>query len=227
MGKSSGSAFIFLILLPLFMAGAFISGCSSLRVDSKAPVIDSNMSEKEAFDGLNPGCPHEVAKRQKLVNVKYYSFDEKVHQGQLVIDAELEEDIRLVFEEALKHHFPIHSVIPISDKRFRKNDRWDDDLSMEANNTSAFNYRLVTGSSTKLSNHAFGRAIDINPFQNPYIKGNIISPKNSKYDPTAAGTLSKDNPVVQAFIRLGWEWGGNWDTRKDYQHFEKPLRKPD
>jgi peptidoglycan LD-endopeptidase CwlK len=118
---------------------------------SKHPIIDSRMTAKEAFDGLDPKCPAPIRKRQKVVKLKYYSSDGKIHQGQLVIDGELKNDIRKVFALALKEHFPIYSVIPISDKRFRR-DGWDDELSMEANNTSAFNYREITGGG-RLSNH--------------------------------------------------------------------------
>jgi peptidoglycan L-alanyl-D-glutamate endopeptidase CwlK len=191
---------------------------------SKNPIIDSRMTEKEAFDGLDSKCPPDIRKRQKVVKLKYYSSDGKIHQGQLVIDAELKNDIKKVFALALKERFPIYSVIPISDKRFRKDGRWDDELSMEANNTSAFNYREITGGG-RLSNHAYGRAIDINTFQNPYIKGDIVLPHGAKYDPSIAGTLTSDNPIVRAFLGLGWDWGGNWTSPKDYQHFEKPLKK--
>jgi peptidoglycan L-alanyl-D-glutamate endopeptidase CwlK len=128
-----------------------------------------------------------------------------------------------VFALALQEHFPIYSVIPVSDKRFRKDGRWDDELSMEANNTSAFNYREITGGG-RLSNHAYGRAIDINTFQNPYIKNGIVLPHGAKYDPSVAGTLTADHPIVRAFLQLGWVWGGNWTSPKDYQHFEKPLK---
>jgi hypothetical protein len=187
------------------------------------PIIDSAMTEKEAFDGLDPKCPKEVRERQKLVPVHYYGFDKKVHRGQLVIDKELEKDIKEVFDLALKMKFPIKSVIPISHTNFRKDGKWDDDLSMEANNTSAFNFRLKTGGGTP-SNHAYGRAVDINPVQNPYIKGDTILPSKAKYDLKAEGTLSADHPIVKAFIERGWEWGGNWKSLKDYQHFEKPIR---
>ena len=189
------------------------------------PVIDSNMTVAEAFEGLDQNCPADIRARQVMVEVKYYSSDQKVHQGQLVVDAELADDIRQVFKLALKERFPIHSVIPISDQRFQKDGRWDDDLSMEANNTSAFNYRLITGG-TRLSKHAYGRAIDINPRQNPYIKGDTILPKGARYDPVNdKGALTADHPVVRAFLRLGWDWGGNWTSLKDYQHFEKPLKE--
>ncbi len=185
------------------------------------PIVDSQMTPDQAFDGLDPGCPDAIRARQTLVRVLYYSFDGKVHTGQLVIDRDLEPDIRTVFEEALRERFPIRSVIPIADPRFRKDGRWDDDLSMAADNTSAFNYRVVTGSA-RLSRHAYGRAIDINPFHNPYVKGGIALPPGAQYKPQASGTLTADHPLVRTFLRLGWEWGGNWTSLKDYQHFEKP-----
>jgi peptidoglycan L-alanyl-D-glutamate endopeptidase CwlK len=190
---------------------------------SKHPIIDSRMTESEVFDGLDPKCPEEIRKRQRIVKVKYYSSDGKIHQGQLVIDASLKDDIKKVFALVLKERILIYSVIPISDKRFRKNGRWDDELSMEANNTSAFNYREITGGG-RLSNHATGKAIDINPFQNPYIKNDLVLPHGAKYDPSIAGTLTSDHPIVRAFLELGWVWGGNWTSPKDYQHFEKPLK---
>ncbi|MDX6445283.1 MAG: peptidoglycan LD-endopeptidase CwlK [Blastocatellia bacterium] len=191
---------------------------------SKHPIVDSRMTEREAFEGLDSKCPADIRKRQKVVKLKYYSSDGKIHQGQLVIDAELKNDIKKVFALALKERFPIYSVIPISDKRFRKDGRWDDELSMEANNTSAFNYREITGGG-RVSNHAYGRAIDINTFLNPYIKGDIVLPHGAKYDPSIAGTFTADNLIVRAFLGLGWDWGGNWTSPKDYQHFEKPLKK--
>jgi len=191
---------------------------------SKHPIIDSRMTEKEAFEGLDPKCPEDIRKRQKVVKLKYYSADGRVHQGRLVIDRDLVKDIKKVFALALKERFPIYSVIPISDQRFRKDGRWDDELSMEANNTSVFNYREITGGG-RLSNHAYGRAIDINPFQNPYIKQGVILPHGAKYDPSIAGTFTSDHSIVRAFLELGWVWGGNWTSPKGYQHFEKPLKK--
>ena len=218
-------ALLLLSLILTVMPVASKSYSQSLRTGtSRHPIIDSRMTEREAFDGLDPKCPAEIRKRQKVVKVKYYSSDGKIHQGQLVIDGELKNDIKKVFALALKERFPIYSVIPISDKRFRKDGRWDDELSMEANNTSAFNYREITGGG-RLSNHAYGRAIDINTLQNPYIKDAVILPRGAKYDPGVAGTFTGDHPIVRAFLQLGWDWGGNWISPKDYQHFEKPLKK--
>jgi peptidoglycan LD-endopeptidase CwlK len=182
------------------------------------------MSDKEVFEGLDPKCPEQIRKRQKVVKLKYYSMDGKIHQGQLVVDKDLVKDTKKVFKLALKERFPIYSVIPISDRRFRRDGRWDDELSMEANNTSGFNYREITGGG-RLSNHAYGRAIDINTFLNPYIKGDIVLPHGAKYDPGVAGTLNPDHPIVKVFLEFGWTWGGSWTSRPDYQHFEKPVKK--
>jgi peptidoglycan LD-endopeptidase CwlK len=185
------------------------------------PIIDSAMTEKQAFDGLSPKCPVSVRQRQRLIDVVYYSFDNKVHRGQLVIDKDLVEDIQYVFKAARNARFPIGQVVPVSHPRFRKKGVWSDQLSTAANNTSAFNYRSIEDS-TVLSNHAYGRAIDLNPLQNPFVKGKVVLPPGAKFDPRARGTLTENHAVVRAFLQRGWRWGGNWKTPKDYQHFEKP-----
>jgi len=93
---------------------------------------------------------------------------------------------------------------------------------MEDNNSSAFNYRKVKN--TKLiSSHAKGIAIDINPLLNPQIKHGRVTPPAIVYDPSKPGTLTAHSIVVRAFIKRGWQWGGLWQTTKDYQHFEKKI----
>jgi peptidoglycan L-alanyl-D-glutamate endopeptidase CwlK len=188
----------------------------------ESPLVDSLMSEADAFDGLSPECPDDIRESQSIVEVCHVAFDGLVHRGQVVVHRDLAADIRAVFDVALRMRFPIASVIPISHPRFRKDGRWNDDLSMEANNTSGFNYRAVTGGS-RLSNHARGRAIDINPTLNPYVKEASVLPPGARYDPDAPGTFTPDHPVVRAFLQRGWEWGGMWTSLKDYQHFERPL----
>ena len=98
---------------------------------------------------------------------------------------------------------------------------------MAANNTSAFNCRDTTGKPGVFSNHSWGRAIDINPLTNPYVKGDrVLPPAGRKYlDRSRAfpGSILKDGFVVQEFESKGWTWGGRWLDRQDYQHFEKPA----
>jgi hypothetical protein len=209
------AALIFLLFFPI---NSLYSDVNIGTYDN--PVIDSDMSVKQAFQGLSPGCPQYIKNRQQLITVKYFSFDGKIHQGQLVIDKDLIDDIEFAFEEALKEGFPIYSVIPISHADFRKNGKWDDNASMEANNTSGFNYRKITGGQN-LSLHAAGRAVDINPVQNPYIRRNIVLPPNSVYDPEVSGTLTNDSVIVKSLVSRGWVWGGDWTDLKDYQHLEK------
>ncbi len=182
------------------------------------PIVDSNITLAEA---LRKDAPEEFKKDQRLVEVLYYSFDGKVHKGQVVIDYRLVRDIDEVFRVALEERFPVNSAIPISHDRFFSKGKWnEDDQSMMANNTSAFNYRCATGSK-KLSMHAYGFAIDINPVQNPYIKGDIVLPPGAVYDISKRGTLARDGKIVRTFLRLGWTWGGDWTSLKDYMHFEK------
>jgi len=183
-------------------------------------IVDSDMTQEEAMRNLDSRCPPAIENQQRLIEVLYYSFDDHIHQGQIVIDERLVEDVREVFRVALELKFPFDSVIPISNEQFLEDGRWSDDLSMAANNTSAFNYREKTGGGT-LSKHAYGFAIDINPQLNPYIKGDVVFPPGSVYNVDQPGTLKEGHPVVQAFLNLGWTWGGHWKTLKDYQHFEK------
>ncbi len=217
--------FLFLVIV--------LSGCATVRAPVREleqqrigtienPIVDSNITLSEA---LMKYAPSKFKKRQRLIEVLYYSFDGKIHKGQLVIDERLVRDIQEVFRVALRTKFPINSVIPVSHSRFYKNGVWNGDgQSMLSNNTSAFNYRKAAGSK-KLSMHAYGYAIDINPVQNPYIKGKVILPPCAVYDTRKPGTLVYNSPLVKTFIRLGWTWGGNWKSLKDYQHFEKVLSR--
>ena len=177
-------------------------------------IIDSDITFEEATAGLN--FPVEVKKKLTLINVLYFGFDEKIHKGQVVIHKQLSAEIKEIFDELFAKRFPIEKVIPIVKYN------WDDESSMRDNNSSAFNYRFISGTE-KLSNHSFGSAIDINPFQNPYIVGKKIMPEGSQYIKTIKGTILPESIVVKAFKKRGWKWGGDWETRKDYQHFEKTL----
>lgn len=186
------------------------------------PIIDSKMSYEQAvLAGLRADCPQDIIDILRLINIKYYGLDGLTHQGQLVLDHRLVTDIKEIFRFARSIHYTIQCAIPISHPFLN----WDDETSMLLGiygNTSAFNYRTIAGSST-LSNHSKGQAIDINPKINPYIRGDFVQPKGAKYDPTIEGTLTGDHPLVQKFKELGWEWGGDWEDRKDFQHFQKVL----
>src|SRR5690606_13147542 len=129
------------------------------------------------------------------VPVEHRGFDGLVHRGQVVIDERLADDVRTVFALALETGFPIGSAIPLADARFG----WDDVRSMEANNSSGFNWRVVAGTA-RLSLHAFGQALDLNPRQNPWIAAHGVQPAGAVHDPAAPGTLTLEHPLVQAFL---------------------------
>ena len=179
-------------------------------------IVDSALSFAEAVAGS--AAPKEIIDALELIDVDYHSFDERLHRGQLLVHRSVATETREIFTELLSLSFPILKVVPIVHYD------WNDDASMEDNNSSAFNYRTVFGTDT-LSNHSFGLAIDINPFLNPYEQsdGKIV-PTGSVYDVTRPGTFLPESASVRAFTARGWDWGGFW-TRKDWQHFAKPTRK--
>jgi peptidoglycan LD-endopeptidase CwlK len=180
-------------------------------------IIDSEMTVAQAL-AQNPAlaCPAEILSAQRLLVVEYFGFDEVLHRGQIVMHEDLAEDVRELFKLIKEHRFPIRSVIPVADPRFE----WDDDRSMAANNSSGFNYRTIAGQKN-LSWHAHGRAIDLNTVQNPYFRENLVLPPGAVYDLEAKGTIGGNSFIVRFLEERGWEWGGRWDDRKDYQHFEK------
>lgn len=165
-----------------------------------------------------PNTPKEISSQMSLVQVEYIDYNGKENLGLLVVNQKVEKEIIEIFKEIKKAGFQIEKIIPISEYD------WDDDKSMEDNNTSAFNYRLVAGT-TKLSNHAYGMAIDINPRYNPMIVKDKISPPNGSYSKENKGTITADSPIVKIFKKRGWTWGGDYKTIKDYQHFEKVIKK--
>lgn len=180
-------------------------------------IIDSNLTAEEAvWDNPSLPCPIAIKKSLVCISVAYWSFDGEEHEGQLVVHKDIADDVEEIFENLKREHFSIQTVIPIADVRFA----WDDERSMGANNTSAFNYRTISGTE-RLSWHAYGRAIDINPLQNPYIRDEIVSPQGAVYDHKCMGTITADSLVVRLFKEHGFLWGGDWHDRKDYQHFEK------
>lgn len=160
----------------------------------------------------------------RYVRVLYYGFDKRTHIGELIVNKQLAKDVITIFKELYLEKYPIERMHLIDDYD------GDDEASMADNNTSAFNYRAISGSNN-LSKHALGLAIDINPLYNPYVKVTgskvIISPDEGvEYQ-----DRSLDNPyyIVEndicynAFIKRGFNWGGSWKSLKDYQHFEKPI----
>lgn len=158
----------------------------------------------------------------RYVHVLHYDFMNMVQEGELICNQAIAEDLVEIFAELYLAEYPIEKVKLIDAYS------GDDEASMENNNTSCFNYRVVSGT-TKLSSHAYGLAIDINPLYNPYIR---VSGDNMNIQPTNAGAYADRDAVFahkidhndlcyQLFTEHGFTWGGDWTNTKDYQHFEK------
>ena len=170
----------------------------------------------------HPGCPVAPEDLRQLT-LTYLDFNGKQRTGILLVNKDLADEVVRIFQSLFQHGFSIEHTW-----RRSKDYGGDDDASMAANNTSAFNNcRDATGKPGVFSNHSWGRAIDINPLTNPYVKGD-----KACFRPPAAGIsiepgrsrvlILKDSFIVQVFEKTGWTWGGRWPDRQDYQHFEKP-----
>ncbi|RYG45061.1 M15 family peptidase [bacterium] len=174
--------------------------------------VVSGMTEEEALGGND--FPEPVLAAMRTVTVRYLDFQGRLCEGQIVVRRELAREVRDIFDEILRAGAPIEKVVPIVAYD------WDDDASVADNNSSGFNYRrkIGPGAGDSLSKHAYGRAIDLNPRQNPYLKAG----DTTGYDPGQKGTITRASPIYSAFRKRGWRWGGDWKRTKDYQHFEKP-----
>jgi len=176
-------------------------------------IVDSSMDFPGAIAGT--GAPEEVMRALCLIRIRYHGFDDRLHEGQLVIHQELATDLKEIFALIEAMRFPVARAVPIV--RYG----WSDEASMAADNTSAFNYRMIDGRD-RLSLHAKGRAVDINPRQNPAIyPDGRIAPTGAAYLPGTPGTFTDAHPVVCAFRERGWRWGGGFTHMKDYHHLEK------
>ena len=155
----------------------------------------------------------------------YVDFEGETKTGEMICNKDIADDIMEIFYELYDNNYQIESIKLIDDFDA------DDEASMEANNTSCFNYRPI-GNGTKLSKHAQGLAVDINPLYNPQIKyknGSMsIAPSTSeKYADRTADfpyKIDENDLAYKLFTSHGFSWGGNWNSSKDYQHFEKKNR---
>jgi hypothetical protein len=151
--------------------------------------------------------------------MSYWGFDDKPHTGELVVHKTVTDDITTVFRKLYGWRWPIYQMKLVDAYK------GDDFKSIDANNTSAFNCRPATGSS-HWSNHAYGKAIDVNPRENPYVTASGSTAhenakKFTKRPMKGKGVINPGDKVVKAFSQVGWEWGGYWSGTKDLQHFSK------
>ena len=192
-------------------------------VTTQAPVTVHPVSAEELGASWRPGCPVGPDELRR-VEVDYVGFDGRPHRGEIIVNEDRVANTIEAFAELRRLGYPVDKVRAVVHYPGA-----EDELSMADNNTSAFNCRGIPGSSS-WSEHAYGRAIDINPLVNPYISGSgAFEPHNAgPYLDRARdskGMLRDGDPAVRVFTDRGWTWGGHWRSPKDYQHFELPVRR--
>ncbi len=202
----------------LLLAAALAGGASA----APAPAPDFHAEVKPVrWDDLRhsyrAGCP--VGPRElRTIEVSYWDFAVRPQVGRVVVALSVSDDVVAIFRRLWVARFPIRRLQPVSAYR------GSDDASMAADNTSAFNCRFVGGTS-RWSMHAYGEAIDVNPVENPYVRGTYVSPAagrafldRSRY---RKGMAVQGGVLARAFASVGWKWGASFG---DYQHFSTTGR---
>ena len=182
--------------------------------------IDAAQAKRMTGVSWRPGCPVALGDL-RVLTMSHGSFDGRTRTGRLIVHADVARDVLGVFRKLYAAGFPIRRMVPV--------DAYggSDFRSIEADNTSAFNCRFVEGT-RRWSEHAYGRALDVNPIENPYVSGGRTAHRASvRYvdrSQRRLGMAYEGGVLVRAFDAIGWGWGGRWASPKDYQHFSASGR---
>lgn len=180
------------------------------------PQVEARMRGNSYPEG---GAPEIRLSDLRYLRLSYYDFSGTPRTGEMVCNAAIAQDLLEIFEALFEAKYPIRSIRLVDDFG------GSDDASMLADNSSCFNYRVVAGTRT-LSRHALGMAVDINPFENPYIRpnGEVLPPEAKEFvDRTRdfPHKIDREDLCYRLFREHGFTWGGAWTRSKDYQHFQK------
>ena len=187
---------------------------------SSIQLIDKQVFQRIYGKSYKENCTISLDKL-RYVCVSHYGFDYLIHQGELIVHEAIAEKMICIFQELFAIKYPIEKLVLVDEYDA------DDICSMSANNSSAFNYRMIEGT-TILSNHSKVLAIDINPLYNPYVRyfdgqpsilpenGAIYANRNLQ----CPYYIHKNDACYRIFCKYGFTWGGDWEHAKDYQHFE-------
>ena len=222
-------------ILPLLVALSILAGCKGRRVVQMEETLVEEVVEPvfEAVFEAVPIPPGIEARMRgvsypedaeiklddlRYLKLSYIDFDGNPQVGEMVCNRAIAGDLVTIFRELYEARYPIRSIRLIDDFD------GDDEASMQADNTSCFNYRRKVGM-RELSKHALGLAVDINPFENPYVRPSSIRPAGAAdfADRTKdfPHKIDKEDLCYKLFRAHGFSWGGTWRSVRDYQHFEK------
>jgi hypothetical protein len=165
-------------------------------------------------------CP--VALDQlSYITMPFWGFDRRLHAGEMIVNAAVATDVVAAFKQLFRIHFPIEEMRVVTAKEIEE---WETKPTGDVNVTSSFECRDAAETS-HWSQHAYGLAIDINPFHNPYARGDVVAPElaSAYLDRTwkRPGMILEGDRVTAAFDAIGWGWGGRWSSLKDWMHFSQ------
>jgi len=209
------------VIAALAVLAAPAAGTSAESFKGSVSTIPSGLRETMTGVSWRPGCPVSLDDL-RLVRASHWGFDGRLHAGRIVVHRDVARDVLTVLRRLYAVRFPIRRMVPVDAYAA------SDFRSIEADNTSAFNCRPVEGT-TRWSEHAYGRAIDLNPIENPYVYADRTTSHRAsrpylRRSPYRAGMAVEGGVVVRAFDAVGWGWGGRWPAVKDYQHFSASGR---
>jgi hypothetical protein len=210
-----------MVVIVALIAASAADGASPEPFAGTVNVLPRSLREAMTGVSWKPGCPVPLSDL-RLVRARHWGFDGKARTGRLVVHRDVARDVLAVLRRLYAARFPIRRMVPVDAYGA------SDFRSIEADNTSAFNCRVVDGTS-RWSEHAYGRAIDLNPIENPYVtaRGTTSHRASRAYlrrSPYRAGMAVEGGVAVRAFAALGWSWGGRWSGARDYQHFSASGR---
>jgi hypothetical protein len=212
-----------LFLAACVIVGVLVSSASASSRAFRGSITPISPALAQQMTGVSwrPGCPVPL-RDLRVVTATHHGFDGRDHAGRVIVNRDVASRFLSVLRRLYADDFPIRRMTPV--------DAYggSDFRSIEADNTSAFNCRFVEGT-RRYSEHAYGRAVDINPIENPYVTstGTTSHPASRSYvrrSPFRPGMAAEGHALVRAFGAIGWGWGGRWSGAKDYQHFSSSGR---
>lgn len=190
---------------------------SSKRFRTSIRRVPRNVARRSSWDPHCPVALEELA----YITVPFWGFDRELHTGEMIVNASVAEQVVAVFRVLHEIRFPIEEMRVVTRQEI---DAWETAPTGDVNVTSSFECREAAQSS-HWSQHAYGLAIDINPFHNPYLRGDLVAPElASAYVDRSwrrPGMIFEGDRVSEAFDRIGWGWGGRWSSLKDWMHFSR------
>lgn len=207
------------LVAALALTSPVVLGSEPSEVTFLSEILPLSQQLREEMTGVSwrPGCPVPL-EELRLLRLRHYDLQGAIQQGELVAHRDVAAELVEIFGALFDARFPI--------ARMQRVEAYggDDERSMADNNTSAFNCRRTERRPEVFSRHSHGRAVDVNPLQNPFVRDGRVSPEGGRaYLERRAtpGLIRAGDACHRAFTRRGWGWGGAWRTLKDYQHFEK------